>query len=48
MVKNNKEELVAKIIDNEWDMFHNTSNVGGRHRVKKTGELLRSIDLLRP
>ena len=29
MFKNKKEELITKIIDAEWEMFHNVPNIGG-------------------
>ena len=29
MFKNKKEELITKIIDAEWEMFHNAPNIGG-------------------
>ena len=27
---NSREELINKVVEKEWDMFQNVSNVGGR------------------
>ena len=44
-----KEELVAKILEAEWDMFHNTHNIGGIaacQEDRKTFEINRSAQAM--